>query len=138
MPNVRTVTAVFVMLLLLIEAGCSRRPKDQPTLGEVSGTVTLDGEPLTNAIIHFIPSGGRESVAILDNKGNYVLGYLPKVPGAKIGNHKVVIKTYFNDEASPEAMFNRERIPNRYNTETTLTAEVKAGKNEHNFTLTTK
>lgn len=126
----------LLLMFALLEIGCQGTSRDQPPLGQVSGKVTLDGEPFSNGIVHFIPGSGRESIGMTDTNGNYTLGYLPNVTGAKIGTHKVVIATHYNDEASPEAMYGTERIPKKYNTETTLTAEVKAGKNQVNFELT--
>ena len=67
--------ALFIVgLLLLVVAGCRERPTT------VSGTVTLDGQPLTigpdaRGTVVFNPDGGRGTVAtgLLDAAGNFKL-----------------------------------------------------------------
>ncbi len=135
MTTRRSGASLFIIVLLLA-TGCQRRPAGQPEVGQVTGKITLDGEPLTDGIVYFIPPEGRSSVGNTDKNGVYVMGYLPKVLGARLGKHKVVIKTYWPDETSPEALSAVDKIPKKYNSETTLTAEVKAGKNTINFELT--
>ena len=127
-----------LLLMNLLQVGCQSKPSGQPELGQVTGKITMDGNPLTNAAIYFSPSDGRGSIGTTDTSGSYVLGYLPKILGAKVGKHKVTIKTFWNDEASPEAQFTKEQIPAKYNSETSLSADVKPGKNVFDFDLTTK
>jgi len=108
--------------------GCSRG--DRPPLGEVHGTVTLDGKPLPRAMVSFRPeSGGRLSRGLTDDAGRYELIYLRDIRGAKIGRHEVMVTTAGEDVPD-------ERLPARYHRETTLSAEVEAGANEFDFPLT--
>lgn len=137
MSKLRYVVVLFAISQLLT-MGCQAKSKDQPDLGRVSGKIKLDGEPLTNAIIYMIPSEGRSSVGNTDKNGDYVMGYLPGIMGVKLGKDKVIIKTFWSDESSPEALAAIERIPAKYNSETELFADVKPGKNVINFDLTTK
>jgi hypothetical protein len=113
---------------------------DQPDLGSVSGTVTMDDKPLPNVWVMFMPDTGRTALARTDENGEYEMMYLEGTPGANLGNHKVSITTYSEDEAQ-EMAFNtgkpvKEPIPARYNSKTTLTAEVKEGDNDIDFPLT--
>ena len=122
--------------LVFVAVGCGSSG-DRPELGNVSGTVTLDGEPLVGVLVLFGPENGRTSTAMTDEQGHYTLQYLADVQGAKIGPHKVVIKTYLEDESDPEAIAAFvEKVPAKYNTNTELTAEVKEGDNTINFDLT--
>jgi hypothetical protein len=75
-----------------------------PPLAEVSGTVTLDGKPLENAIVQFQPitEGPKRdrnlatSFGITDKDGKYSLVYLvideQRITGAVIGMHRIVIR----------------------------------------------
>jgi hypothetical protein len=88
-----------------------------PPLAEVSGTVTLDGKPLENAIVQFQPvtEGPRPnlnlatSIGITDKDGKYRLVYIvieeKQIYGAVIGMHGIVIKATDkegNDVIPPE------------------------------------
>lgn len=114
--------------------GCGGGPDDMPELGQVAGTVTLDGSPLEGAEIAFQPTEGRPSHGTTDAEGKYTLKYTEQEEGARVGKHKVRITTYreadpgADDPALQQAL--PERIPAKYNAETTLEAEVKPGENE--------
>jgi hypothetical protein len=111
-------------------------------LGEVEGTVTLDGQPLADARISFYPQeGGRSSEAVTDASGRYVLQYSGEAGGAKVGTHKVSISTF--EESRQEDDGSKipgvpEKVPAKYNTESTLTQEVKSGKQTIDFALESK
>lgn len=119
-------------------SGCRSRPSDQPDLGTVTGVVTMDGAPLAGVLISFAPEAGRASQAVTDSEGRYELIYIGKTMGAKVGNHTVHITTPVEDESDPDARKVKETIPAKYNKNTTLTAEVKAGKNTVDFKLESK
>ncbi|MEW4527500.1 MAG: carboxypeptidase-like regulatory domain-containing protein [Maioricimonas sp. JB045] len=83
--------------LTLTACGCGR--SDLPELGDVSGHVTLDGQPLADAIVNFTPVGeGRPSTAQTDAEGYYELQYLADVSGALIGEHVVTIEPVVTEE----------------------------------------
>lgn len=121
-------------------SGCgSGSPDDRPDLGTVTGTVTMNGEPLPGVEVTFVPEEGRPSVGRTESDGTYELTYIRDIKGAKIGNHQVRIHTIHEttsdrDGGEPP----EETIPDRYNTETTLTAEVTAGDNKIDFPLESK
>lgn len=71
--------------------GCSGG--DNVDLGAVSGVVTLDGKPLSDVIVVFVPEEGNPSSGLTNTKGEYTLSYLGKSEGAIIGKHKVSITT---------------------------------------------
>ncbi len=108
---------------------CGGGGSDAPDLGQVKGKITLDGAPLADASVSFMPEKVRASGATTDSSGNYELIYIRDETGAAIGKHKVVV-TKLVDE--------KETIPAKYNTESELSADVKAGSNEFNFDLTSK
>jgi hypothetical protein len=115
---------------VLFVSGCG----GGPGLGNVSGKVTLDGQPLAGALVEFQPSEGRGSIGSTDAQGVYKLSYTENSQGAVLGKHTVRI-TMADDEEEQKP---GGKIPARYNSQSELTAEVKSGSNEHNFDLQSK
>jgi len=108
--------------------GCSQTPEG---VAEVTGTVTMDQEPLSNAVVTFIPvEGGRPSTGKTDESGAYRLVYTREAFGALTGEHDVEISTL---ESQGE-----EIVPNKYNSKSQLTETVEPGSNEIDFDLTTQ
>src|ERR1700743_2187426 len=65
-----------------------------PPMGQVTGVVTLDGQPVVGAQVTFNPrQGGWESSGITDQSGRYVLNYVHGKSGAVVGTHQVCITT---------------------------------------------
>jgi len=119
-----------LLIALFLSAGCGRGPE----VGKVHGTVTLDGKPLPKAVVTFVPvGGGRQSSGFTDADGHYQLSFLGERMGARLGKHKVSIHTSGTEETG--RTHEKERVPVRYNTETTLEREVAGGGNEFNFDL---
>jgi hypothetical protein len=133
--------SVLVMAgLMLAAAGCQRG--DRPPLGRVSGTVTMDGQPLAGVEVSFAPETGRPSIGLTDGAGRYELTYVGTVKGAKVGSHRVRIAmpmaSLDSDDAEQPVRTLLMRIPLRYNFQTTLTAEVQRGRNDFDFALESK
>ena len=131
MPSIRSAShlrQIACAIIVLTILGCSR--SHQPPLGIVSGTVTLDGAALTNAIVRFTPAGpGRTSEGITDADGHYRLRYLRAIPGANIDRHTVRITTASEENGG------RELLPPRYHSRTELEARVVSGSNDLDFAL---
>lgn len=109
---------------------------DRLPLGRVTGTVTLNGEPLERAEIVFQPEDGRPSFAKTDSQGRYELMFGADQPGALIGRHRVMITTFdviTDDEENPVEI--PERLPDRYHRNSELVEEVQSGRNEIDFDL---
>lgn len=102
---------------------------DTPDLGNVTGTITMDGAPLADAYVTFMPDAVRASSGKTDSAGKYELVYIRDEKGAALGDHKVVVSKLVNE---------KETIPPNYSDETELTAQVKSGENEINFDLSSK
>ncbi len=128
------ITTHVCLLALITVCGCSSGEKGPP-LGQVSGTVTLDKVPLSDAKVVFQPAQGSLSVGITDKAGKYVLGYKDDIHGAVLGTHKVQV-TKFPEAGAPKEFQNL--VPEKYNQNSPLTAEVKAGNNTFNFDLESK
>lgn len=118
---------MFSSLCLLAFSGCSQRK------AEVSGTITLDDKPVEAGTITFIPVDGKattEGGAISD--GRYTVHLRP-------GTMKITIsalKLPPGETPSPAANARaQETIPARYNRNSELIFEVKAGKNQKDLDL---
>ncbi len=126
-------TAVFATL-----CGCSS--SDRPEIGTVTGTLTLDGQPLPQAIVYFTPEGGgRPSTAITDDAGRYELVYMGDVKGAKVGTHTVRCSTAREvEDAQGKATQAKELVPEKYRDESQLKIDVVPGPQVHDLTLTSQ
>lgn len=113
----------------LAAAGCGYRP-DLPPTAEVSGTVTLDGQPLSGAMILFVPDAqkgtkGASGVAASDEKGHFEVA-TAGVKGALVGFHKIRVEARAKPKNETDTM-PPSLIPAKYNNPSTsgLSAEVK-------------
>lgn len=128
-----------VLLLAAALAGCGAKTPDN--VGQVSGKVTLEGQPLPDALVTFAPvkPGGSTAAGKTDAGGNYQLHYSSGVEGAEIGENRVAISTY--DEGSPDIEPPRpkvpEKVPLKYNIRSELVRDVKQDANTFDFDLKT-
>lgn len=134
-------------LALLAGCGSSVDP-DLPALVPVSGQVTLDGAPLSDAYVAFMPEGdtpGRGSGATTGEDGRYELES-QHGEGAPVGQYRVTVSKLVNpdgsvfvptDEISPMDSGAREIVPRRWSDPeiTPLTAEVPEGGGSLDFEL---
>lgn len=104
-------------------------------MGDVRGTVTLDGQPLPEGVVRFIPVDGATATAggtIRDGQ------FIAKVP---VATHRVEISANVIDRQltppnpTDEQIVMKQLIPERYNTRSELTLRVVAGSNEPRFDL---
>lgn len=115
--------------------GCGRG--DLPQLGDVEGTVKMDGKPLPNATVQFhSEAGGRPGSGVTDKDGKYKLTYVEGATGSKVGPSRVEITTFWPEGEPGEGQ--KETIPARYNSKSELKRDVKAGKNTFDFELESK
>jgi hypothetical protein len=106
--------------------------------GTVQGTVTLDGTPLANGLIRFVPANGESPTAetmITDGK------FTVKVPvgdkSVSISAPKVIGKRQVYETADgPTIDVIEELLPPRYNIESELTLTVTPGQQQQDFELT--
>jgi hypothetical protein len=117
-------------LLALLGTGCQ---KEQP-YGLVEGVVTLDGKPLTDVEVVFMPdpekgTTGRRSASLVDKQGHYQIASDKGRPGAPVGIHRVCV----NDLLAPKgpgagaAVALSEEDPQEGATATKAPAGTKAG-----------
>ncbi|MCA9047644.1 MAG: carboxypeptidase regulatory-like domain-containing protein [Planctomycetaceae bacterium] len=124
------------LILSVILFGCG---SSGPEIASVEGTVTLDGQPLANASVVFVPEGGRPAGASTDAQGKYVLNFSEDRQGAIPGKNVVRISTARGETTDDNGQMvpgSPETIPAKYNAQTTLEFNVEPGKvNTADFTL---
>jgi hypothetical protein len=88
-PAARRMLASVWLVGIVGLAGCSGGPK----LGEVTGTLRLNGKPLADVMIEFNPDSatGVRSTGTTDENGRYTLLCDDSRPGAMVGRHRVVL-----------------------------------------------
>lgn len=115
----------------------------------VSGKVTLDGAPLANAQVRFLPKASEGSEAGLsssgttDAEGRFSLTTVDGAEGAMIATHEVRISTLQRKEANDGTdnviVVQEEKVPARYSQPDALTFTVPAGGSDQaNFALESK
>jgi arylsulfatase A-like enzyme len=107
-----------------------------PRTVPVSGTITLDGQPLAGAQITFLPKAGRPAAwDVTDATGRYELRTFASLPGAVPGEHMVTISLRKTADEPGRA---RLRIPKRYsdpNASELVVHVVDDGANRFDFDL---
>ncbi len=134
MLRLRLPAMLFVVAVTLV--GCGRATGPQTAV--VTGKVTLDGTPLSEGSINFLPKDGigvpagakvtngtyRAEVPLGDKR---VEIRAPQVVGQKVA--------YEGDPNSPKIDLIEERVPARYNAQSDLKATVAASNKPTDFAL---
>ncbi len=123
-------------MLLLQVGGCSK----PSTTGEVTGLVTVDGEPAEMGAIGFFSVNGKSPTTGGDiQAGRYTV----QVP---FGEMKVEIRVpkvvgqqkIYDTPGSKMQPIMEEVLPEKHNDRTELRIDVQPGTNEHDFSLESK
>jgi len=117
-------------------------------LAPVSGKVTLDGQPLADATVTYIPESTKDELAPAsfgktDGQGRYQLEVVTNgARGAIVGRHKVSVTVREDEEiingadASVAQQNAKRRIPVKYSRDSILSMDVpKSGTQDANFDL---
>jgi hypothetical protein len=141
----RTCVLLFVLCLSL---GCGGGGKKWAANDQVEGTLKIDGAPLPNVMVEFVPDLDPQIQAPIsrgytDEAGHFKLAFENDKPGAVIGKHNVLIRQ--GRSASPgeedrdpqKAAAKGPRVPAVYANplQTPLQIEVTADKHDYPLTL---
>lgn len=143
-------TSIVLSVLIIVQLGCTS--SDQPELGQVIGTITLDGMPLTGVAVVFQPENGRPARGMTDAEGKYELTYIRQTQGTKVGFNRVEIAPSEEGEESGDvetgdsetqpapsrSKSGKPLVPSRYNVQSELKVDVKPGENTFDFQLESK
>ncbi len=124
--------------IAFLVAGCLVGCGGPENIAQVSGTVTLDGQPLRGAYVIFNPvEPGSQSSGLTDDSGHFTLQYTREIRGAEIGDHMVRITTASrgDPDADPPKPKVEEKLPAKYHSKSELSATVKQGSNDLSFPL---
>lgn len=144
------------LTLIVLFAGCGIAPQADygaVELIQATGTITLDGEPLPDAVVTFDSEDGQFSYALTDDSGSYRLNFDSVMKGVTPGKKIIRISTTrkvtglnsseegaSDDEgATPEnAQRAAELVPAKYNRQSELTTEVTSEQTTYDFKLSSK
>jgi hypothetical protein len=143
MKSLYTIFGV-IPLALFVLPGCGGGPGDTPEIGNVHGTVKVDGKPKEGLQVVFQPESGRPSTGKTDDSGQYSLRYSEDEDGAKVGKGVMSINTPApagDDCCGGGGETFVDPIPPRYNINAASNPEmqkdVKSGDNEFDFDIDT-
>ena len=144
---------------LLWSSGCGIAPAPnygKVSLLSVSGSVTLDGKPLPDAVVTFDSADGQFSFGQTDSSGRFSLRFDSVKTGATPGTKTVRISTTRKilglntkdeeggEEGSSEGAAATatarptELVPDRYNKKSELSVEVSPDKTHFDFPLVSR
>ncbi len=124
----RAAAIAALWLIAPLTAGCGNSDTG-PKRVYVTGTITIDGEPLSQGMVSFFPDesvpGGHSATAHLQPDGTYSLGTFEPEDGVIPGRFRVAVLSYESDFETGEST---PLIPERYLSvdESGLTAHVLA------------
>ena len=128
MRTTRVLLICLVSALSFLMTGCP-----DGTVGQVEGTIMLDGKPIPNVRIRFKPvdTNSRTSWAETDAEGHYVIQFGRDDPGATVGQSKVTLVTRRVRRGGGAV----EIFPEKFNRETELVRDVTSGSQTIDFDL---
>ena len=132
MENVRAVFAAIFSIVLIPLLGCG------PATGTISGTVTVDGKPVENGVISFIPvEGGKVQPVTVDIQGGKYSA--EAVAGPKLVQISAPVVTgrrkEYEGPNAPLVDITEESIPARYNSDSELKFDVQRGANAKDWAI---
>ena len=134
MSTISLPKAMLALLVALSVVGCS--DPNMPDMGQVSGKVTMDGQPISKGRIVFQPQNGPSCMAETDEAGNYEIMFDKNTPGAVLGPNVVSISTHRFARENGELVEHKETVPPQFNVESTLKFDVQPGAQTKDWELT--
>lgn len=125
--------AILLVCAFAWMSGCSGNG-----LQDIKGQVTVNGVPVKDGSISFLPPDGKGPTArAIIIEGQYSCKVSPGTKRMEINGFKVVGRRRADprDMSTPIIDVKEEIVPARYNTATTLTCDVKSGKYTYDFEL---
>jgi hypothetical protein len=134
---------------LILSTGCGGGSSyEGAERAAVSGSVTLDGNPLPYGSILFVAQGKNRMASAVIQNGSYAIA---EAQGPNLAEYTVQITGYAKappaaadgdeeDANAPnpdEASAGEQIVPAQYNAKSTLKVTISAGENTHDFTMTT-
>jgi hypothetical protein len=131
------VSNIVLVAALLTATGCGKARKVWEFNDQVEGVVKLEGAPVANVFVQFVPSDPEEqgpiSRGMTDSKGHFRLATEDDRDGAVIGTHKILV---FAGRTESGARMG-SAVPPAYRTvnSTKLSLDVTADKHSYDVDL---
>lgn len=134
----RNLFSLVILFAIVGFSGCDTTVKtDYSKLGlvDVSGTVTLDGQPLSGATVIFETPDMKYSYGETDSSGNYTMMFNSEQSGVTTGHKTVRIVTGTvgdegeggeEEEGQEEAVSTSMTVPACYNKKSSIEVEVES------------
>ncbi len=135
--KLRRLGGLVLAASLLLASGCGKRGKVWEFNQQVEGVVKLEGAPLANVFVQFVPVDPEEQGPIsqgqTDAKGHFTLVTNDDRDGAVIGPHKILV---FAGRTETGARLGAS-VPPGYRTvkDTKLSLDVTADKHSYDLEL---
>lgn len=115
---------ILLLIAILLATGCSN--KDQLEVAPVSGSVTIDGKPLSSGVVIFTPGQGRAAKGVISSSGTFELSTYQNNDGAIVGSHGVAVVPLQAGEGDEVVS---TKIPPKYHSAlgSGIVLQVKAG-----------
>jgi hypothetical protein len=117
----------------ILTAACNKKSNRST----VSGSVTLDGQPLKSGVIRFVPVDGATATAdSMVTDGKFSASVPPGEKKVSISAPKVTgTRRMYETPDSPTIDVTEELLPKRYNAQSELTLKVESGAQSKDFAL---
>ena len=125
--------AALAICSFLSLVGCGS--EEGPKLAAVTGTVTLDGQPVEGAGLQFSVEapGGGVAYGRTDENGRYEMHFGKSRTGAVVGKNRVKITSDDRVTVGGKKFQSTEVFPPQYNSTSEQFVEVVEGSNEFDF-----
>jgi hypothetical protein len=129
--------AVACVVAGIVGSGCGG--PGGPEVAIVTGTDTLNGQPVEGALLQFLPQVeyGSSSHGVTDAHGHYEMHFTRTRPGVMIG--KSLVRITSDDAVTVgDRKFSRQEVfPPEYNVQSEQEVKVRRGKNRIDFHIET-
>lgn len=107
--KIRITRNSFLLLAAVVCPGCG---DGKPGIVPVAGTVLYKGQPVEDASVTFLASGGRPATADTGEDGRFVLTTYGDEDGAVVGSHTVIITKWIQvEDDNLEGALSVRRVP---------------------------
>jgi hypothetical protein len=136
---VQSNSARLCLGVLLAAVGCSGKARQWTYNDVVEGTVTLDGAPVANVLVQFVPNidpsvQAPQSSGYTDQKGHYLLTCDNQHAGAVIGKHDVLVYPGRSEDPAKRP----PPISKMYTMATSTPLHIDVTADKHTYDLTVK
>jgi hypothetical protein len=104
MNRAANLAASILVTVGIVLTGCPN--SSRPATYKVTGTVTMQGKPVADAVVTFVPTGtdGEAASAITDSDGKYALTTWRAGDGARPGEYRVKVSKQESAAVDPSKM----------------------------------